>query len=390
MNSFRIVIKNSNIVKKILGLADDDFLTVLVYEGMVFMSARKGALYVHCSFEIVESDLQDSMLSFRLDRLKFLSMITDSNLEFIITQKDTILTFTDKNNELIYNMVTMCQLQSAEDLVYNVKNIEKAVTYPVVDLKSSLSMINLARKTDSTFSVYDGVEFIRQPGYSIFRPSEVTNLTSFGKELYLLTQLEGTLHNVDNCLVKHGDFYDVILTKPNAIISNEYGYINSLKPHAIIEFNMDNMVRLSKRMKLNEGSFVIDFSDKICKFEEYDKNGKVKIDQCKYSTSIKFRKVQVRPSQFSKGKLTEQVPMPGSGAIKMPNGEVKMPGQVAPSLPEAVTPKPKLPRIKVPAGVLRTVIPSLYVGDYVKAVIKKEFVELHFGDKVVVFGRTEV
>lgn len=347
-------------LERVLKSIDEEYITLLINPHQVFFILDGLECYMHYGFNIVNGFEVEDLKVIRINRKKFLEVLTIGKLVFTITEDKVKIDFHD---DVRYAYTLTCNYQEAlfEKYVKSLQLFISSDKYPSVDLSPLVSMVRIARTLGAPITSNEGVAQVNCKGnVFIYKEFDGPSFTVDGKNLSMLMSYTPQVYNVHNYLVYTSEGLCIAVRKMVLQEGFSYDYILNQPSAYKVIFKMEQMVSLSKRLRLADGDLVLNLDKDIVSYRE------------KLATTSTRINVIEKVSAKDKKNTRE------GGGLKINLSEINI-GSVS-----------KYPSIVIPHLVVKTILKNLRGLEEITLYVRKTFILLEYDNVKIVFSRVEV
>ena len=366
IGSITVNIKNTDKIKSFTKLSTSTDTILLVYGGRLNFISDDLEVCAIMGFPILSNSGIGDLAHFKIPTVKLNPLLVESTLKITFGNGRILLEFSQDNRDL-YSISFDHRLYDLSDLYPKLEILDDVVeTDNVYDL-NNFGIISRICKSTNISPYFSGVSCdLRGAGYVVYKEVKIPQMKLSAPVFSLLYTHSSKFILARNVVAVRVEELDlVILARKNNVRINDfengtsatdYEYIRSKGSSTKIRFSLDNILVLSKKVKLNDGDFYLDFHNKQVIFND---NG------YEYTSTIDILGIE----STNKDYLNDSA-------------------STAPSLPgEKVKEKKKLPKFKIPAHVLSKVLTKLSPGTKLVLEVKKDCICLDCDTIYIVFGK---
>lgn len=347
-------------LERVLKSIDEEYITLLINPHQVYFILDGLECYMHYGFNIVNGFEVDDLRVIRINRKKFLEVLTIGKLVFTIADDIVKIEFYD---DVRYAYTLRCNYQEALFEKY-VKSLQLFVTadkYPMVDLSSLVSMIRIAKTLAAPITSNEGVAQVNcKSNVFIYKEFDGPAFTVDGKNISMLMSYTPQVYNVQNYLVYTSEGLCIAVRKLVLQEGFSYDYILNQPSAYKVVFKMEQMINLSKRLRLTDGDLVLNLDKDIISYREKLATTSTRIDV--------LEKVSAKDKKNSSD----------GGGLKINLSQVSV-GKVS-----------KYPSIVIPHIVVKTILKNLRGMETITLYVRRTFILLEYDNIKIVFSREEV
>lgn len=371
MVEFSVNIADEKEFKEFLQSSDLDYLTVVAMQQSVYFVSDSAELYTHISYEIVSRVNFKDNIVFRFQRQKLMSLLSTGILKFHIDSDNVVLKFQTAEGAPKYGYKCKYQTDLLTGFLRRLEILESAVDYARVNLGELMNLIRFAKSLNTTVRCAEGLACVELKSGTIYRKVDCTQFTCSGKLLYLLTRYTTEVYNVQNYLVYTSNNKAIIVTKNRDDFIPEVQFVEKAKSYYLSEFTLANVIDITKRIKFNDGKFVLDIDNSNAEYIEQDSVYDIAIT-VNNTVDLKYKTKEKDELDIGSLDLSDML----SGDSANTSLDTKVIGK-------------RFPKILVPAEILKSVLVHMGVKSIVGINVKKNFVVLKIQGAFVVFGRKD-
>ncbi|WP_394862082.1 hypothetical protein [Paraclostridium bifermentans] len=342
MIRFSVYVNKDNPLEQLLKSVDEEYLTLLINEKSVYFIVNSAEYYVHSGLNIIDSTNLDEVKVIRINRKKFLELLTQGKLVFVIEDNKIKIDF---YKDVVYAHTLKVRYQEAlfEKYVNSLKLFLSADEYPLLRLKGVDEVVRIAKTLGASITCSNNVMQVNaKGGVFIFKEFDGAEFTINSAYLQLLMKHSLDLRNVNNYLVYHNEGTCIAVRKMSLQPNSSYDYIIEQPSSHKIIFKMTSMLELGRKLKLIDGDLILNLDKNVVTYVEEFSEATTNIEILE-KVSARDKKTL---SQGIKLDLTNKAPVKVS----------------------------KYPTIKIPNVVVKSILKNLKGSDVITLYIKKNFI----------------
>lgn len=358
MIRFSIYVNKENPLEQLLKSIDEEYLTLLINDNSVYFIVNSAEYYVHSGFNIIDSTNLDEVKVIRINRKKFLELLTQGKIVFFIEDNFIKIDFYD---DVLYAHSLKVRYQEAlfEKYINSLKLFLSADEYPLLKLRGVDDVVRIAKTLGTSVTCSNDVMQVNaKGGVFIYKEFEGAEFTVNSALLQLLMRYSLDLRNVNNYLVYHNEGTCVAVRKMSLQPGSSYDYVMEQPSSHKILFKMTRMLNLGKKLKLTDGDLYLDLDKNLVTYKEEFAESTTNIEILE-KVSAKDKKTM---SQGIKLDLNNKAPVKVS----------------------------KYPTIKIPNIVVKSILKNLKGSDVITIYIKKNFIFMDCNGVKIVFRKTVI
>ena len=352
--SFEVLINNSDKFKTLIKEVNSEAITFLLTESTLYFIYLDTGFYVCKTLNTIDMRGYKNPVAIRIDKGDFINLLTDSKIEFTLNQEASrlILKYFDSKDELLYSYKLPYQPDLIGTYLDTLNSFSKFYDYPQIDFTKANTIIKIAKTLQLPISC-DGTSLrVDNGNMFVYQPFESMPFNINSKLLYLLRSYSNKVYVIKEYFAVVIEDVIIAVNRYKSAGKHDFEYIRDSKSSFIIKFNLSNVIKLSKKIKLSAGEFFLNFNKKIAYFES---NGK--------EYEAKFTVTNTK-----------------SSVAKMSFEEYMMSGGVNQTLPE----------FKLPNALFRGVFSNINHNSELTLYVKKSFVTIICENLYVVIGKSMV
>ena len=249
------------------------YLTCVVNRDQTFFCSSSMECYCHYSLTNISRENFDEMLIFRVPLKVFKNLVTEGTLVITISDDGDVEFKFSK-----YSFTFPLQYDVSDEIAAKLRVIMSMKSYPTVSLDGLDDIIHIGRLLNKDIIFNDDIVFIQCPNMQIYKKKKVSRFTLSPKYLALLCKYSYIVYNVGNYIGCVDENVAILVTKLRSFGTCDSDFITSQKTYYAIKFNIDNMIRLIKKVSLNDGILELDFNKRSCLFDTEKISFKTDID----------------------------------------------------------------------------------------------------------------
>lgn len=348
--SFSIKIDKADQFNTLMKEVNGDALTFLILQDVMYFIHMDSGFYVCKAMNILEMYGFKEPIALRIDKKDFMKLLTDCIIEFTLNQTTNKLTLTylNEKEELLYKYELPYQPDLIGLYIDNLQAFGNYKEYPFIDITNITTILKIAKSLQTTLRC-DGESLCVDNGnIYIYQEYKGIPFNVNSRLLYLLRSYSQRVYVIKEFFVVVMKDVIVAVNRYKTSGKHDFKFIKESKSSFKIKFDLKNVVKLAKKLKLQSGNFILDFNKKIATFED---NNKL------FSTNFSILDMKSAASKMSIEQFME------SGFSS------------------------DLPVLRLPGVLFKGVFGNITRGDSLILSVKKSFVVIRCEGLYIVFGK---
>lgn len=354
---FTIYVNENSPLENLLKSVDEEYITLLINNESVYFILDSSEYYLHSGFNIIDSSDITGMRVVRINRKKFVELLTQGKIIFTFIDNKIKIDF---HNDVLYaySLTVNYQEELFEKYMNSIQLFVTADQYPKIKLSNVGNIVRIAKTLGSTVTCSDNVLQVNvRDGVFIYKEFEGPDFTINSALLQMILRYSLELRNVNNYLVYQNEGTCVAVRKTGLQPGFDLDYVTKQPSSHKVRFKMTHMLTLGKKLRLVDGDLLLNMDKHTVTYRE------------KFSSTT--TNIEVLEKVSAKDKKTE------TKGITLNLGKTS---------PVKVS---KYPTIKIPHVVVKSILKNLQTNDVITLYVKKQFILIDCDGVKIVFRKVE-
>lgn len=337
---------------------ETDFLDVFITKTYVIVISNSMELYTQWQFDIVSRENFRPDVAFRVDRKKFLSLLTEGTITFYIPGEQEVEMEVKPTSGGQYNMSFNYQASDKTNISMKMeilRNSDKFVPINLFELQKSLKVL---RSVTPLISVVDGYVVGSRGDVQVYHKTKCKNIILPANIVSYLLNFGDRIYGYQNFIISRSDSSIIVAQQYRATVDSDFEKIFQRKYTHKLTVNFTSVCELVKKIEVGD-VIGLDFEQETAVISE---------GKSKFSTKFKVNDVQSINKANEKEFSLDDFDFNSTSSVKL-------------------TSEHNIPSILFPCNVMRDVIAQSLHEEMVMK-IKKTWIQLEIGkDMIVLVGR---